>query len=53
MAVLGRLNESGEEESLSLSGGGGGRCGRFMDSRERREKSVLSVSKRGRITVSR
>jgi len=53
MAVLGRLNESGEEERLSLSGGGGGRCGRFRDSRERREKSVLRVSKRGRITVSR
>lgn len=53
MAVLGRLKESGEEERFSLSGGGGGRCGRFMDSRERREKSVLRVSKRGRITVSR
>lgn len=49
----GRLKESGEEERFSLSGGGGGRWGRFMDSSERREKSVLRVSKRGRMTVSR
>ncbi len=53
MAVLGRLNESGEEERLSLSEGGRGRCGRLMDSRLRREKSVLRVSNLGRITVSR
>lgn len=53
MAVEGRLKESGEEERLSLRGGGSGSCGRLMESRERREKMVLRVSKRGRMTVSR
>ena len=53
MAVLGRLKESGEEERFSLRGGGGGRWGRLIDSRLSREKSVLRVSKRVRITVSR
>lgn len=48
MAVEGRPNESGEVERMSV----GGRA-RDIDSSERREKIVLRVSKRGRITVSR
>lgn len=47
MAVEGRPNESGDVEKMSV----GGRA-RDIDSKESREKIVLRVSKRGRITVS-
>jgi len=54
MAVPGRPdtegfeNESGEVDRMSVEG-----MVREMESRERREKMVLRVSKRGRMTVSR
>jgi len=50
MAVPGRPpeKESGDVERMSVVG-----REREMESRERREKIVFRVSKRGRITVSR
>jgi hypothetical protein len=50
MAVPGRPPEklSGDVERISVGG-----IAREMESKESREKIVFSVSKRGRITVSR
>ncbi len=60
MAVLGRPAELEEDpggEELSISFGEGmfdeGLMGRERDSKDRREKSCLRFSKRGRITLSR